>query len=791
MTRGVERLDAHALARAATAAPAAAAAARGRPPGPTARRSRVACSSLMSASVPDAAFMGAVTERTTLPDAGSSDLRAAADALRSRLPEPLGALADSPTTTAGPGRRAAPSCSRSIDPRALGAASPATRSGCCRRRTRTRSRRAAGRRGFLERVGRARARGRSRPRARRRATRPVTPDRPVAFFCAEYGVHASLPDLLRRPRRARRRHPQGGLRPRAAAGRGRPDVPPRLLPPAHRRAPAGSTSTGSTPTPTALPAALVTGDDGEPLTVTVPIGEREVVAQIWRVDVGRVPLLLLDADRPENDVADRWITSRLYVGDPDTRLAQYVLLGVGGVRALERAGDRARRRAPQRGPRRVRRARARARRDRAGGGSLDDALAVAPRAHGLHHPHAGPGRQRHLPGRAGRARRSRRIAGDARASTPTTLIRLGRTHPDDDAEPFGVTQFALRTSRARQRRQRAATARSRARCGTALWPDRAVDDVPITHVTNGVHIPTWLGEPMRELLDRHLGEGWLDRADRPRDLGRPSTTSRTRSCGPCAARSARELIEFVRERSVIDRLARGDTREYVRGRRRRARPRRADDRLRPPPGHLQAAQPAAAATSTARSRCSARRPPGPAPARRQGAPARRRRQAARAARCSSMKDRAGGRPPRRLPRRLRPRASAPRLVRGCDVWINLPRPPLEASGTCGMKSAINGGLQLSRARRLVGRGLRRHQRLGALRRGRPRPRRPGRAPRRTSSTGCSRRRSCPTSTTATATASRALAARWCAARCARSGRSSAPGACSRTTRGSIYPPVSG
>ena len=48
-----------------------------------------------------------------------------------------------------------------------------------------------------------------------------------------------------------------------------------------------------------------------------------------------------------------------------------------------------------------------------------------------------------------------------------------------------------------------------------LWPDRAVDDVPITHVTNGVHIPTWIGAPMRELLDRHLGEGWADRATDP------------------------------------------------------------------------------------------------------------------------------------------------------------------------------------------------------------------------------------------------------------------------------------
>src|SRR6185295_6489240 len=78
--------------------------------------------------------------------------------------------------------------------------------------------------------------------------------------------------------------------------------------------------------------------DGTPLTVTVPIRDYEVTAQIWRVDVGRVPLFLLDAERPENDQIGRWITSRLYIGDPDVRLAQYMLLGVGGVRALEALG---------------------------------------------------------------------------------------------------------------------------------------------------------------------------------------------------------------------------------------------------------------------------------------------------------------------------------------------------------------------------------------------------------------------------------------------------------------------
>ena len=70
----------------------------------------------------------------------------------------------------------------------------------------------------------------------------------------------------------------------------------------------------------------------------MPIGDREAIAQVWRVDVGRVPLFLLDVDHPENDPRLRWISSRLYVGDAETRLGQYVLLGVGGVRALTALG---------------------------------------------------------------------------------------------------------------------------------------------------------------------------------------------------------------------------------------------------------------------------------------------------------------------------------------------------------------------------------------------------------------------------------------------------------------------
>ena len=124
-----------------------------------------------------------------------------------------------------------------------------------------------------------------------------------------------------------------------------------------------------------------------------------MIARIWRVDVGRVPLYLLDTDHPENGPVERWITGRLYDGDPQTRLAQYALLGVGGVRALRAMGY-------EPGVIHLNEGHAalaplELARERAQDGteqSLADALEQRPRADGVHDPYAGAGRQRLLSG---------------------------------------------------------------------------------------------------------------------------------------------------------------------------------------------------------------------------------------------------------------------------------------------------------------------------------------------------------------------------------------------------------
>ena len=396
--------------------------------------------------------------------------------------------------------------------------------------------------------------------------------------------------------------------------------------------------------------ALVTGDDGEPITVTVPVGAEQVVAQVWRVDVGRVPLFLLDADRPENGAVARWISSRLYTGDarpaprpvPAARRRRHA--------GAEGDGDRPVGRPPQRGPRRLRLAGAGAR--RAGRGRLARRRAGrGPRAHGLHHAHAGAGRQRHLRARAGRASRWARWPTRS-ASTSTRSSAWAAPTPTTTASRSASPSSPC-TRAARATASAAATARSRARCGPRCGPIAPSTTCRSATSPTACTCPTWVGDPMRALLDRHLGEGWMDRAADPATWdGLDDVDDADLWAARREQRAA--LVTWARERSMVDRLGRDEPREYVEAP--RLRPRRAHHRLRPAPGHLQAPARAAAERRGDR-RPALGRAQDPDPHGRQGAPARRRRQAQPAGAVRGQghpRDRL----PRRLPRRLRPHASA-------------------------------------------------------------------------------------------------------------------------------------
>ena len=518
--------------------------------------------------------------------AGRRDLERAADALASRLPEALGVFARIAYNYRWSWSVDGPSVFRAIDPERWDR--------CAENPVRLLQEADAGLLAAAaeddELLARAAAldeeiRG-DLARPAREGT--ASPDRPIAYFSAEYGVHVSLPiysgglgalagDILKEASDMAQPLVAVGLMYRNGYFRQRID------------ANGWQHEYWVDTDPDRLPAALVRSDDGTPLTVTVPVGDQEVTAQIWRVDVGRVPLFLLDADRPENDEIGRWITSRLYIGDTDVRLAQYVLLGVGGVQALAAMDI-------EPGIVHLNEGHAAfvtlemARRETSGNGSLQAALEIARAAHGVHHAHAGPGRQRHLPRRAGRG--DARAGGRrARASTPRRSSGSGarrrRSRPSRSASRSSRCARAARPTACP-----AATARWRARCGTACGRDRGVDDVPITYVTNGAHLPTWLGKPMRALLDRHLGEDWLTRASDP-------ATWEPVEDIPAAelwARAARAALGDgrLRARARRARPARPRRAARLRRGRRELRPGRADARLRPPPGHLQAAEPAAA-----------------------------------------------------------------------------------------------------------------------------------------------------------------------------------------------------
>jgi starch phosphorylase len=500
---------------------------------------------------------------------------------------------------------------------------------------------------------------------------PASAERPVSFFCAEYGIHASLPIY------------SGGLGALAgdilkeASDRALPLVAVGLL---YRQGyfrqridSSGWQHESWVPTdPERQPMALVTGDDGQPLTVTVPVGAEQVVAQVWRTDVGRVPLFLLDADRPENSAVARWISSRLYTGTRDLRLAQYLLLGVGGMRALRAMG--------------IEPAVVHLNEGHAAFASLDDSLDAA-RARTVF--------TTHTPVPAGNDTYEPELVTSALEALAANdgidlgaLIDLGRTHPHDGGEPFGVTQFALRTSRSANGVSRRHGEVARA-MWCEMWPDREVGDVPIGYVTNGVHLPTWLGDPMRALLDRCLDEGWLDRAadeatwdglDRASDAELWQVRAEQRAA----------LADWAGRRSMTDRLSRDEPRSYVEApdfdpdvltigfARRLATYKRLHVLLESAAGIVDLLSGERSIQILLAGKAHPRDDDG-----------KRSLQALfRAKEIPEIAHRVAYLDDYDL-------SVGARLVQGCDVWVNLPRPPLEASGTSGMKSAVNGGLQLS------------------------------------------------------------------------------------------------
>jgi len=516
---------------------------------------------------------------------------------------------------------------------------------------------------------------------------PTAVANPIAYLCSEFAIHCSLPLY------------GGGLGVlagdvlKAASDLTLPMVGVGLLYRQgyfHQRLDPGGWQQEywTTANFERLPVVLVKGTDGEPLTVEMRIRDRRVFVQVWRVGVGRVPLYLLDTDRDDNNPMDRWITSRLYIGDRLTRLAQYAVLGIGGMRILDALGIQPSIIHLNEGHGALS-SFERLRHLVLDGHAEDEALQLV--------------RQQtifttHTPVAAGNEGYQENEVEpilshfiDHLGLPRSTFYDLGRIHPGEQHEAANITPLALRMSRAANAvsRRHGEVARAMWR---PLWPDRVEGDVPISHVTNGVHTTTWMSSPMQALLDRYLGANWRSH------LGDLSMWERVAEIPDaelwavrCELREA--LVRYVRDQSMRDRLARGEPSDYVEA-------------------AARAFDPNALTIGFARRMATYKRfyllsrfPErglrllGDGPTQIQIIVAGK----AHPQDGEAKHALSGFFQMKRAPDVARRIVfledydlhMAPRLVSGVDLWLNLPRPPLEASGTSGMKVVLNGGLNLS------------------------------------------------------------------------------------------------
>lgn len=512
----------------------------------------------------------------------------------------------------------------------------------------------------------------------------VPADHPVAFLCAEFAVHASLPiysgglgvlagDILKEASDLALPMVAVGLMYRTGYFHQRLDT----------RGYQHEFWLDSDPE--RLPCVALTDDLGAPLSVTVPVDDEDVVARVWRADVGRVPLYLLDTDCPENSTVGRWITSRLYEGISSVRLAQYAVLGFGGVQVLDRLGIEPSVLHINEGHPALALAEL-VGRARDAGANYDEAWAGArDRLVFTTHTPVPAGNETYDPAEA--REMLHRVAGAT--GEAERLLATGRVDHGDPEARIGMTPLALRGARSIN-----AVSRRHGEVAREMWQPLFggdVADVPITHVTNGVHVPTWLGPPMKRLLDRHLGDGWLARADDPTTWEAVDGISDA-ELWAARTESRRLLVDFIRERSASDRLRRGE-----------------------PTGYAEAAQvgfdPDRLTIGFARRLAAYKRlnlltlEPERGVRLLTGDPSL---QFVFAGKAHPLDEGAKAILSRAFELKGVPQVAdrvafledydlsfAGQLVAGCDLWVNVPRPPEEASGTSGMKAAINGALNLS------------------------------------------------------------------------------------------------
>ena len=438
-----------------------------------------------------------------------------------------------------------------------------------------------------------------------------------------------------------------------------------------------------------LPMEPAIGKNGQPVTIRIETRGASIAAKVWRVKVGRIDLLLLDSNVDGNTPEDRELTSRLYGGDGRVRVRQELLLGVGGFRALKAMGITP-------GVLHLNEGHS--------GFAVLEAIRSRMEEEGVGFDQALPHVSRevvfttHTPVPAGHDRFNAGLMEEhfgplreALGLSHDSFMGLGREYPSNSNEEFCMTVLGLRLSR----RANAVSALhgevSRA-MWTGLYPGKLEDQVPIGHITNGVHVPSWLAPQMFRLYDRHLGIGWHEHSGESRIWEGIETVDDGELWETHLSLKSR-LLEFVRRRAKEQAERRGESPETL-------------QRLN------RVLSPDALTIGFARRFATYKRanllladieklitmvndPNRPIQFVFAGK--------------AHPRDEPGKRVLQQIAELMRDPKFADKFVfvedydinvgrlfvQGVDVWLNNPRRPLEASGTSGQKVVLNGGLNLS------------------------------------------------------------------------------------------------
>ena len=435
--------------------------------------------------------------------------------------------------------------------------------------------------------------------------------------------------------------------------------------------------------PEKVPLRPVFAAEGVPLEIGVPLADRIVRARAWLAHVGRVPLYLLDTDVPANREDDRWITGHLYGGDSDTRLRQEIVLGIGGVRLLQAL--RVLGQEPAVEVYHLNEGHAafvgveRAAEGMRQGGEPDFFLAHEQVAGSLafttHTPVAAGHDVFHpelIEAYLGTYRKQLGVSRHA-------FVSLGRRDGGDAEEPFSMTVLALRSTAARN-----GVSQLHGLVSRKMWSDvgigvrNAPPRIEMDAITNGVHTATWAGPEMTTFLDRSIGPVWRER---PQDL---SAWTRLAQASPrelWAARRAQRarLLRAIQRRHSGNLDLINENPMVIGFARRFATYKRAALLLRHPSWLERllrnGSEPLVLVFA---GKAHPRDEPG--------------KQLVQRVVEASNDARYNGRilflPDYDI-------ELARLMIQGSDVWLNTPRRPMEASGTSGMKAALNGALNVS------------------------------------------------------------------------------------------------